>query len=327
MTSDVLDIQQKNHHTMPIIEIENKELRIAIIPDLGGKMVKLQNKRSGTQFLKEPMIDYQLFSKPHYGDKFLPPNAAGFDECFPTISPSTYDYKGEEIQFPDHGELWSKPWKYEERGNGITLWTYGERLNYRFAKHIEINGNTLLFTYELESLEEIPFDYIWSAHPLLNIEEGDELLLPKEITEVNLNSSSNSLIADNRNRLPWPKILGNNSNIDFNYVQPKSSIFAAKLFTNRLTDGNAGIYRKGCNETLLYTFDTEQIPYLGIWLCYGGWPEQTKDQDYTLALEPCSARTDSLSEACRWNEEQTIAPLHLKCWQFEISIHDGKQSL
>ncbi|WP_445664944.1 DUF5107 domain-containing protein [Fodinibius sp. AD559] len=327
MDSDTIGIKQHKKKTLPVIELENEELRIAIIPDLGGKMIKLESKKTGTQFLKEPSIDYHLFSQPDYGEEFLPPYAAGFDECFPNVSPSKYEFNGEVLELPDHGELWTKPWKCQEHKNAISLWTHGEQLNYRFAKHIELDGRTIQITYELESFEEVPFEYIWSAHPLLDIAKDDQLLLPDEVSEVVLNWASAPNIGDLGDRLTWPKILGNISNIDFNYVQNKSLEFAVKLFSDRLTNGKAGLYKQQTDETLLFSFNTDQVPFLGLWLCYGGWPADAKQTEYTLALEPCNARPDSLAKACKWGDQQQISPMSIKCWEVDISVLNGQKHL
>ena len=327
MNTDTINIEQHEQHTLPVVELENEELNIAILPDMGGKIIELRSKQSGTQFLQESAIDYNVVSQPAYDEEFSPPFAAGFDECFPTVSPSKYEFKGQEIDLPDHGELWTKSWNCKKHRKGVSLWTRGEQLNYRFAKHIELDGSSVQITYELESLEEVPFEYIWSAHPLLNISEGDELILPNEISEVVLNWASKPSVGSLGDTFPWPKILGNNSNIDFHYVQNKSLSFAAKLFSDRLTNGKAGLYKQQTDETLMFSFDTDQVPFLGLWLCYGGWPTGIKQKEYTLALEPCNARPDSLAEACRWDDQQQISPLSIKCWEVDISIFDGKQDL
>ncbi len=327
MFSDVIKIQQINDDDLPVVEVENEELRISIIPDMGGKVIELTRKQTGTQFLQEPPINYSLINKPKYGEEFQPPHAAGFDECFPNVSPSKYIFNGEEIILPDHGELWTKPWEYEINPKGISLWTHGKQIKYRFTKHIELSGSTVTISYKLENLEEYSFDYIWSAHPLLKIKEGDELLLPSEVDEVILNWASNTNVGHFGDKLEWPKILGNHSNIDFNYVQNKSMSLAAKLFTNRLEEGKAGIYKEETNESLVFSFQTNQIPFLGIWLCYGGWPIGSNKKDYTLALEPCNARPDSLEEACKWKDQQKISPHSIECWEVDITIVEGKKNL
>lgn len=51
-------------------------------------------------------------------------------------------------------------------------------------------------------------------------------------------------------------------------------------------------------------FRTEELPYLGVWLCYGGWPDDGGEpRQYAVALEPTVAPYGTLSEA----EEQKVA--------------------
>jgi len=324
METNIADLDHRKEDSLSMIELENEAIKIALIPDLGGKIVQLSRKETGTAFLKESDVDLSVYARPQLGDAFLPPYASGFDECFPNISPSMYQFKGDILKLPDHGELWTQPWNFEHNSDEITLWTRGNMLNYRFAKHVKLKDSGLEITYELESFEEVPFDYIWSAHPLLQISEGDELLLPEEISEVVVNASSDPSLGTLGDTLSWPKLFGKDSDINFNYVQPKNLGFAAKLFSNRLSEGRVGIYKKQSDESLLFSFDVNQVPYLGIWLCYGGWPEGDTPDDYTLAVEPCSSRPDSLEKACQWGEQQKISPSTIKCWQLELQVSAGK---
>lgn len=311
-----------------LIVLENDTIKLKILPGMGGKILNLIRKKSGTEFLKQTPVDLTDSRLTCYGQSFLPPFAVGFDECFPNISPSKYLFKGSVLDLPDHGELWTQPWDYQQHSNdSISLWAVGNQMRYQFVKSIQLTDNKVEITYELESFEEAAFDYIWSAHPLLKIDTGDELLLPQEIKKVFLNWSSDPELGDFGDRLNWPKLFGTNSDIDFNYVRDKSDGLAAKLFSDLLNVGQAGIYRKKTDESLLFSFDVDQIPFLGIWICYGGWPQTKTGKDFTLALEPCSARPDSLKEACKRGEQQRISPSTIKCWQLEINLIPGKYNL
>jgi galactose mutarotase-like enzyme len=327
MSTDTIDPDESGETTAEVITLENEELSLSLVPDLGGKMLSLVRKETGSEFLQQSPVDLKNYPRPQYGDSFLPPYAAGFDECFPNVSPSHYHYNDRNIDLPDHGELWTTAWDYDYTEDEILLWTHGKQLSYRFAKHIKLQGASLEITYEIENLEKMPFDYIWSAHPLLNISSGDELLLPDEISTLLINWSSREEVGGLGDSVSWPKILGNNTNIDFNYVQDKSLGMAIKLFSNRLKNGRAGVYKKDTDESLIFTFDVNQVPYLGIWLCYGGWPAGAKNKDFTLALEPCSARPDSLETACCWEDQQQISPFAVKCWQLELDVVAGKSNL
>lgn len=307
-----------------VIELENEALKILMLPEMGGKIFQIIHKSSGTHFLKESSVDLLSYQKPSANDAFLPPYAAGFDECFPTVSPAMYHLNGDVISLPDHGELWTQSWNYKQQEKGISLWATGRKLNYRFTKHLNLSGSTIKINYELDNLEKTPFDYLWSAHPLLNIQPGDELLLPNEVSEVILNEPCDVLPGSPDDRLSWPYLFGNDSNINFKYVPERNRQLACKLFTNRLNEGYAGIYKKESDRSLIFSFDTGEIPFLGIWLCYGGWPASGAEKEYTVALEPCSGRPDSLEKAIEWCEQQKIASDSTKKWQLEMSIIDGK---
>lgn len=309
------------------LELENDQLKILLVPEIGGKIVKLTRKKTGTQFLKQADTDPSDYPQPEYGEEFLPPHASGFDECFPNVAPSDYSFNGTTVTLPDHGELWNQSWDYECNDKEIIIWTFGKSLDYRFKKHIRLNGSNMEIIYELENLEETPFEYIWSSHPLMEIQPGDELLLSNEISDVLLNWSSDSTLGRLGTKLQWPKIIDDNRNIDFNIVQDKSLGFAVKLYSKRLKTGMAGLYRTQTDESFVLSFDVEQIPFLGIWLCYGGWPESGSKKQYTLALEPCSSRPDSLIKACQWGDQQEISPSTIKSWQLNVQILDGKTNL
>lgn len=302
-----------------VLELENERLKLRVLPEMGGKILQIENKATGTRFLKETDQDLTRLSTPASGSAFLPPYASGFDECFPTISASAYRYGDRQLALPDHGELWTQSWEYEQRESGISLQTSGTLLNYRFTKHIYLQGGRIELVYELTNQGEDPFDFLWSSHPLLEVEPGDRLLLP-EISEVLLNWSSDPSMGGLGTVHPWPRLLTYNDEVDLGVVQDPGMEFAMKAFTPRLANGKAGLRKKQTGETFMFSFDPEITPYLGIWLCYGGWPEDSEQKEFTVALEPCSGRPDALDKSCEWGEEQRIAPKATKSWELRIDI-------
>lgn len=310
------------------ITLENDKLNLKLIPDLGGKIAGLILKESGTQFLKLSDISLENIPQPEFGELFLPPYAFGFDECFPNVSPSGMPLKGSFIDLPDHGELWSRPWKYELADkNKIRLYTEGNLMSYTFSKKVQIVENTIKIEYELKNLEDVTFHYIWSAHPLLNIQQGDELILPEGVSQVLLNWSSDASLGRAGDYLSWPDLFGEVENQNFNTVASESLGFAAKLFTDKLKTGKAGIFKKETGESLIFSFDIDETPYLGIWICYGGWPVDSVEKEYTLALEPCSGRPDDLSTAIDRNESSKMGPGATKKWSMNIKLNPGKEKL
>ncbi|MCC5942993.1 MAG: DUF5107 domain-containing protein [Balneolaceae bacterium] len=322
----------KSKHNVHIpnekVVMENDRLLVKILPEMGGKITHITRKYSGTEFLKQSNTVLEKTRLPKYGQDFLPPYAAGFDECFPNISPSVYKHaSGRKIYLPDHGELWSQSWKFEQIGDcELKLWMDGVQLDYRFNKTIKLKGNSVQILYEVENWGDSKFEYIWSSHPLLEVDEGDKLLLPDEVTEV-FNGVSNQNNQKTKERIKWPQLNSLQLDHRFDEVHPPSSKFAGKFFTDRLQSGLAGLYRAKFDESILFQFDTKKVPYLGIWLCYGGWPNSSKQKDYTVALEPCSSRPDSLNEAIKWGEHKSLEPKNVSTWELEVQIHDGQPNI
>jgi len=305
----------------------NSQLVVTVLPAMGGKISGIERKKSGTQFLQQAEGNYHNVQLPEYGQDFLPPYAAGFDDCFPTVSPCSISSSGEMIELPDHGELWTASWEAEQSGPGVKLTTYGKKLNYRFTKWIQLDGNSLTIRYRADNIGSYPIPFIWSSHPLLNVDPEDELILPAEINEVLLDGMTEEDIGKFGDRLSWQDLKSKSLPFDLSIVQPREAEFAGKFFSEKLQTGLAGIYRKQTDESLLFEFDTAEIPYLGIWLCYGGWPENSENKDLTAALEPCIGRPDSLEKAIKWGENLEINPSEMHEWSMKITIEDGKSKI
>src|SRR6267143_3077742 len=97
------------------ITLDNGVIRLALLPQLGGKIISLVRVDSGREYLVSLHDRQSSFRAPSYGGIFVDYNNVGFDECIPTIAACQYptgSYHGR--QLPDHGDVWSC------RGN--TMW-------------------------------------------------------------------------------------------------------------------------------------------------------------------------------------------------------------
>ena len=82
------------------------------------------------------------------------------------------------------------------------------------------------------------------------------------------------------------------------------------------------MYYPDSAESVSFHFDPAIGPYLGIWICEGGWPNP-EDGHYTAALEPCTSRADSLSEAIGRSECPQIRPGERKSWELRVQLKTG----
>jgi galactose mutarotase-like enzyme len=189
----------------------------------------------------------------------------------------------------------------------------GQAWPYRFGRRASLAGASLRFDYEVVNEAGVALDCLWSLHPLLNVAPGMHLNLPGEVREV-LVASSNVAGVEVGDCLPWPYIRPGES---LACVKEPSRGWALKLFTDALREGCCEL-RAG-REMLRVEWDVEAAPYLGLWLCYGGWPNAPDAGHYTLAIEPCSGRPDGLADADRRGECWTLAPGRTRRWWVRLT--------
>jgi len=309
-------IRKYIHKNFECITSENDIIKIGVLPQIGGKMIELWDKRTQQQFLLEPQNDSGMYEASTFAKDFSLFDISGFDECFPTVEASD--------PFPDHGEVWSRPWNYVIHDQSIEMSIQGVNAHYEFKKLMWLENNSVHIQYHVVNNMDVPFQFLWSAHPLLHVKSGARIMLPKSVRRVFLNWTSNSNIGSYGDFLQWPlKFKGDGETLDFSVVPNVTANVAVKCFTDALEEGFAGLYYPETNRTLLFKFDPADIPYVGLWLCYGGWPVDSPKKQFTIAIEPCNGRPDKLQNAIQRRECQVLAPHESKTWHLSISVHEG----
>jgi galactose mutarotase-like enzyme len=304
------------------LTLDNSRIHATVLPELGGKMSSLVRVATGREFLRPAAS--QPVKPAVYGAVFGSRDANGFDECFPTIAACQYigEYFGG-LAIPDHGELWSSRWQFEIRGEELWLAATGRRLPFIFRKRIRLEDETVAIQYELESVTDAPFHYLWSAHPLLRVDPGCRIILPTDVTDVLVESSRNQRLGNHGDSARWPRTsLADGSETDLSILGDPSRQTADKLFTPRLSQGACGLYYPDSNESVSFHFNSAVVPYLGIWICEGGWPNP-EDGHYTVALEPCTSPVDSLAEAVGRGDSAEIRPGTKRFWELRVQLQIG----
>ncbi|HKW17981.1 MAG TPA: hypothetical protein VJO35_10770 [Terriglobales bacterium] len=329
MKTQSCSIRHEMHDGFEAVVIENGFLRLAILPELGGKIVSLARLESGHEFLlqsAEPKRAYQLRS---YGAKFEDYDRCGFDECVPTVAECLYPEEPFLAgQLPDHGDVWSLPSKVEIIGEQILCTTTLRSLPLLLMKKVQLQVNTVRMDYEVKNLNQSTVKFLWSAHPLLRVEPEAEIILPREVHEVEVSWSKDERLGKAGDRCTWPKATDRFGRIvELNKIFFATGGTAEKLFTSRLSEGFCGMFLPRANESITMGFDARSVPYLGIWVCQGGWPAGRAAKDFTIALEPCNGRPDSLKEAIDRNECATLPGYGTVQWWMEIEVNSGPPRL
>lgn len=320
MNAGKSDISSKTELTR--VKLANDDLVASFIPELGAKMNSLKSVRSGREFLYQPP---ELAYRPAaFGASFDSCDSSGFDECCPTVAECAYPGGGfAEQTMPDHGDLWSASWQCETKDRELLFETHGKSLPYRFRKSVRLEGSTVVLVYEIMNTGAQEFGFLWSAHPLLAVEPKCRIVLPAEVSQLFVNWSCEDRLGKFGDSCGWPiAVTKDGENVDLVELHGERARTAEKLFTARLASGYCAIQYPETMEEIGFEFDPRFVPYLGIWICQGGWPSRSNGH-FTVALEPCTGYPDSLREAMHRGTCDVLQPGQKKKWELRLKIRSA----
>lgn len=301
------------------LTLENNLLRVTVLPLLGGKIASLQLAPSGEELLQKPLRPYAPRT-PFMS--FEASDASGWDECLPSVAACEVQTPSGASSVPDHGDFWQVEWQtVSQSAHELTLSAHGFSLPLRFSKTLRLEENRLSVAYTLRNTGNAPLEYVWSAHPLFAVEEGDRIVLPSSVREVVVEGSAGNRLGIAGTKLAWPQTAGTAQELlDLSLVGTPADEIGDKLFAAAPSEGWCAIERRRLKCRIEFQFDPQQVPYLGLWICYGGWPEDQEQRQYCVALEPCTARGDSLAAASRDGRARQLAPAAEDHWSLMLRV-------
>jgi galactose mutarotase-like enzyme len=297
--------------------LSNEQLRIEIIPALGGKLSSLRAMRNDSELLQEPLAPYSPRTS---RTLFQDADASGFDECLPSVSACTVASAAGRISIPDHGEFWRIPHRVRRTREEVTVEATGSVLPLRFERRFRMDKNRLRIDYTLTNIARHRVDYVWSAHPLFAVEEGDRIDLPPSAQSILVEGSAAHRLGPPGSIHPWPLADTRSGVVDLSIVGKASDGIADKVYASAPREGWCALERTRLNLRIQIRFQPEVIPFLGLWLCYGGWPAGRTTTQYCVALEPCTAPGDSLSAAINDGFAKSLEPGAQDKWALDIIV-------
>jgi galactose mutarotase-like enzyme len=270
--------------------LSNQRAEIAVVPELGAKIISLKNLETGREWMWHPQGGLKLFrNRP--ADDFSKSPLVGIDECLPTIAPCSW--RGRDL--PDHGEIWNTPWSVDRAAweGGILKTSIVLNISpFGLERTIELQENEVRITYRLNSRGAEAEHYLWAMHALLSLRPGDRIELP---------SSTRRLL----NGEIW---------VD----DPDSAVPAGsctKAFAGPLREGWAGIIGTNAKDRLEFEWDPAENNTLGLWLTRGGWHGH-----HHFALEPTNGDDDALTVAAGRKRCGVVPAAGSAAWQVRFRI-------
>jgi hypothetical protein len=258
--------EMQTDHGFKVYTLANNKVQIAVVPELGAKIVSLKNLQTGREWLWHPHNELTLFRN-RLGDDFSQSPLAGIDECLPTIAPCQWQGRA----LPDHGEVWSTSWSVDSTAweNGFLQTTNRLKLSpFLLKRSVALEGSAVRLNYHLDNVGTSDEAYLWSLHPLIRLQPGDRLDLP----------------ASTRLLLNGERWLGD--------LDCAADGTCSKLYASPVSEGMAAVQNELTGDRLEFRWSPVENNTLGLWHSRGGWHGH-----HQFAIEPSNGEPDSLALA------------------------------
>ena len=300
--------------------LKNSELSVEVLPAEGGRISSLKSLHSGMEFLTQSRRSGQY---PNAGldTRFQDGPCAGIEECLPTVGPSGPETEGGAA--PDHGDFWQLPWQLLTASKThVSMSSVGFSRTLRFSKQLTLEHNTLRVGYTVENTGSTAQSFLYACHPLFAVSAGDRVLLPSEIQQLRLDYSRGDRLGVSGSMISWPIP---QAGLHLDVACGPEAGTAEMFYTPRLQEGLCGIYREASAQVLEVSFNTERLPFLGLWLCYGGWPNDGEEpRQYAVALEPTTSPCNNLANAQRTDTAISLKAGETYDWEILFSVREAR---
>jgi galactose mutarotase-like enzyme len=304
---------------------------VRLLPEFGGKIASIRvGKRELLQQPLAPILPRTRTMSFDAGD------ASGWDECLPSVAACTVKTGTVAAKIPDHGDLWRVEWMRQETGmrekgsegqEQSSVFLRGECFSLPLVLERSIaiaetkKGWRLSLGYEVTNRGNASAPWSWAVHPLFAVNAGDRIELPASIKELRVEGSGQQRLGKTGDHVAWPVAkLAGGGETDVRVVEAETSKVGDKLFAGPLkaNENWCTLSRPQAGVRIRMSFDAALTPYLGLWLCYGGWPERPGPKQMCVAMEPATAPVDSLAVTGPWS--RMLEPSESFSWPLEVDL-------
>ena len=302
------------------VVLENRLLRIVILPEAGAKIWQITYK---------PLDADLLWNNPRVPPTRLPMNSryddvwsGGWDELFPNDEAAPID--GE--LYPDHGELWTGEWQAEpfstsdEVGVRLRFITPISAISVDKTIRIRRDSSRIAFQHVLKNLGTAPFPFLWKLHPAMAVTPQHRIDFPA--MKVTVERDFAGTLGSAPVSFDWPQTQINGQNIDLRRVPAASERQLYFFYGSEMQAGWCALTNTANRLACGFLFDQKVFSSCWVFASYGGW------RNYNVAvLEPCTgypANFDAMRAAGR---HKTLAPGEALSTEVLFIVQEGLQAV
>lgn len=324
--------QDRSEAGLDRIRLCNRYVDLCILPEVGGKILKLIDRRSGHNWLWENPHIAPTRSRVN-ADFNCDQDSGGWDEVLLSIKPGEISTdSGPTWCIPDHGDVIGRCWSVDELraapdGDAVCdMVVAGDAMPYEFRRTLRLlHGEPRIEVgYSLTNNGPSPMPAYWCAHTLLAAGPDTRIELPGDMPlRVDDAATRERCQPDNQQR--WPVLQfqdGSEKDLSQSFASNGSdSGFASKIFVRSPECGSVDVLTTDTGARLALRFDPELLPWLGLWINNRGWSGCDTEPYLNLGVEPATSPYDSVSEAIRNDSVDWLQPGETKSWSLHLEFH------
>jgi hypothetical protein len=283
------------------IVLENRALRLAVLPEAGAKLYSLLHKATGKEILwHNPDVPPRPGAPGSCYDDVW---SGGWDELFPNDEPAALDG----CVFPDHGELWTAAWGCETESRGgaavIHLTTECAASGCRVEKWIELREGEerIRFRHRFRNLTGRALPFLWKLHPAMAMAPGDRILVPA--ARFRLEPLSPGTLAGAALESAEPVVELPGRTVDLRVAPPPEAREQHFYYGLDLRAGWCAAYDPVRRLAAGLAFPKDVFKTCWVFASYGGWRDY-----YVTVLEPATGYPFRLEESVASGQCAMLAP-------------------
>lgn len=252
------------------IELRYGNISLAILPEFGGRIasVKLDGCEEWISQPSAPLVARNI------GDNFIRPEISGWDEMVPTTD-ACQSLDGLH-DLPDHGEVWSRPWRVEEFNSTSAILSIKLRTRtLEFWRKVSLASSdgrqaSVTIEYRITNVGRANVPAFWSSHPLFSA---------ANITQVqihpNIGLEQTAPLIPQIEQTFLPQSLPHNTSVEY-WCKPETAIERITLV-------------RSTGERLSLSWSKSEVPYFGIFV-------DNKEYAKEMVISPQPAIAHRVSE-------------------------------
>ncbi|GAA2109188.1 hypothetical protein GCM10009841_30280 [Microlunatus panaciterrae] len=294
------------------VVLENARLRAVVLPELGGKIISLQYKPADLELLwRHPRLPLRPVAfGSSYDDQFF----GGWDELYPNDEAETL--AGEAM--PDHGEVWSLPWRFSTGTDATAAWVRLEVKTpisaSRICKTLTLpqEGSSLTVGYQLQNVGCQDQPFMWKSHVAVQMHQDS--LVDMGADSVLLHDFGHPRARGASPLFQWPTLHADGVDHDMRRPLAPNSGHSEFMLATSMHAGFCSVEHPSRGAALRLTFDLDALPSCWLFASYG-WRGLN-----TVVLEPCTGYPLSVAQGAAQGTHQVLRAGETREWTLQASV-------